>query len=119
MPLDQLPGVLGGDYEARIQHWRGFQTFCRADYVIQLDDTVTVSRDTFIERMFEQRIGCSVHYIPLHLQPYWRDTYGLLPSMFPVSQRIFERSVSLPIYPGMTEADVTRVVDAIKAALNC
>jgi dTDP-4-amino-4,6-dideoxygalactose transaminase len=87
-------------------------------YVIQLNDSVQVPRDQFVERMFVQGIGCSVHYIPLHLQPYWRDTYQLTPEMFPVSQRIYERTLSLPMYSRMTEADVARVVEAVKAALN-
>ncbi|RDK12353.1 DegT/DnrJ/EryC1/StrS family aminotransferase [Cupriavidus lacunae] len=87
-------------------------------YVIQLDDTVKVGRDQFIERMFAQGIGCSVHYIPMHLHPYWRDTYKLTPEMFPASQRIFEHTVSLPLYTRMTEADVQRVVRAVKEALR-
>ena len=87
-------------------------------YVIRLEDSVKVSRDVFVERMFAQGIGCSVHYIPLHLQPYWRDTYHLTPEMFPVSQRIYERTLSLPLYSKMTEADVKRVVAAVKDALQ-
>ncbi|MDD3530337.1 MAG: DegT/DnrJ/EryC1/StrS family aminotransferase, partial [Gallionellaceae bacterium] len=74
-------------------------------------------RDEFIERMFAQGIGCSVHYIPLHLHPYWRDTYQLRPEMFPASQRIYERSVSLPIYSKMTESDAVRVIEAVRVAL--
>ena len=87
-------------------------------YVTQLADGAGVERDVFIERLFEQAIGCSVHYIPLHLQPYWRDTYKLTTKMFPVSQRIYERTVSLPLYTRMTEADVARVVSAVKVALS-
>ena len=87
-------------------------------YVLQLADDARVSRDVFIERMFEQGIGCSVHYIPLHLQPYWRDTYKLTPEMFPVSQRSYERTVSLPLYTRMTDIDVARVVAAVKVALG-
>ena len=87
-------------------------------YVIQLDSSVKVSRDSFIERMFAQGIGCSVHYIPLHLHPYWRDRYGLVPEMFPASQRIYERTLSLPLYTRMTDADVKRVVSAVKEALR-
>jgi len=87
-------------------------------YVIQLDDSVKVGRDQFIERLYAQGIGCSVHYIPLHLQPYWRDTYKLTPDMFPVSQGIYERTLSLPLYTRMTQADVTRVVAAVKEALR-
>lgn len=87
-------------------------------YVIQLESTVKISRDSFIERMFAQGIGCSVHYIPLHLHPYWRDRYGLVPEMFPASQRIYERTLSLPLYTRMTDADVKRVVSAVKEALR-
>ena len=87
-------------------------------YVIQLDKSVKISREKFIESLYAQGIGCSVHYIPLHLQPYWRDTYHLTPEMFPVSQSIYERTLSLPMYSRMTEKDVLRVVEAMKVALN-
>ena len=87
-------------------------------YVVQLKQDVAVSRDSFIKSMFEQGVGCSVHYIPLHLQPFWRDRYGLVPEMFPVSQDIFERSVSLPISTRMTVKDVQRVVGAVRVALR-
>jgi dTDP-4-amino-4,6-dideoxygalactose transaminase len=86
-------------------------------YVIRLGDSVAMERDQFVERMFELGIGCSVHYIPLHLHPYWRDTYGLRPEMFPVSQHVYERTLSLPMYSAMTDADVARVVDAVKQVL--
>ncbi|KZR93743.1 UDP-4-amino-4-deoxy-L-arabinose--oxoglutarate aminotransferase [Synechococcus sp. MIT S9509] len=88
-------------------------------YVIQLDDEACLSRDSFIERMFEQGIGCSVHYIPLHLHPYWRDNYQLRPEMFPNSQRIYERTVSLPLYSRMNESSAARVIDGVKQALCC
>jgi dTDP-4-amino-4,6-dideoxygalactose transaminase len=87
-------------------------------YVVRLGDEVKVSRDAFIERLFAVGIGCSVHYIPLHLQPYWRDRYGLKPEDFPQSQRAYERMVSLPLYTRMTDADVSRVLDAVQAALG-
>jgi dTDP-4-amino-4,6-dideoxygalactose transaminase len=86
-------------------------------YVLRLGDAARVSRDTFIERMFAAGIGCSVHYIPLHLQPYWRDRYGLAPASFPHSQRAYERMVSLPLYTRMSDADVQRVIAAVRAVL--
>jgi dTDP-4-amino-4,6-dideoxygalactose transaminase len=86
-------------------------------YVVRLGD-VAVTRDAFIERLYAAGIGCSVHYIPMHLQPYWRDTYSLRAEMFPESQRAYERMVSLPIYSKMTEADVERVIDAVQQALS-
>jgi dTDP-4-amino-4,6-dideoxygalactose transaminase len=85
--------------------------------VVRLADDAPVARDAFIERMFAAGIGCSVHYIPLHLQPYWRDRYGLQPAQFPHSQRAYERMASLPLYTRMTDADVARVCAAARAAL--
>ncbi|MGE0520989.1 MAG: DegT/DnrJ/EryC1/StrS family aminotransferase [Candidatus Binatia bacterium] len=87
-------------------------------YVIRLGDGASVARDEFIERMFAHKVGVSVHYIPLHLHPYWRDTYRLQPEQFPVSQRVFERAISLPIYPGMSSGDVIAVIDAVTASLR-
>ena len=58
-------------------------------------------------------VGCSVHFIPLHLQPYWRNKYGLTPDAWPVATREFARVVSLPIYPDMTAEMVQRVIDVV------
>lgn len=90
-------------------------------YVVQLDDEALaagVHRDRFIERMFEAGIGCSVHYIPLHQHPYWRERYALGATMFPHSQRAYERMASLPIYTRMGDTDVARVAEAVRAALG-
>lgn len=85
-------------------------------YVLRLNlDVLSIDRDAFIREMAARGVSCSVHFIPLHLQPYWRDTYGLTPAMFPVASREFERAVSLPIYPDMTPAMVARVVDCATA----
>jgi dTDP-4-amino-4,6-dideoxygalactose transaminase len=87
-------------------------------YPLRLSDAAEIARDRLIERLFELGIGCSVHYIPLHLQPYWRDRYALTPAMFPHSQRAYERLLSLPIYPRMSDADVQRVVAAVEHVLG-
>jgi dTDP-4-amino-4,6-dideoxygalactose transaminase len=87
-------------------------------YVLQLGDAATLERDALIERLFAAGIGCSVHYIPLHLQPYWRDRYGLRPEQFPSSDRAYRRMLSLPLYTRMRDDDVRRVVEAVRAALS-
>jgi dTDP-4-amino-4,6-dideoxygalactose transaminase len=87
-------------------------------YVLRLADDAGIERDTFIERMYEAGIGCSVHYIPLHLQPYWRDRYGLKPEQFPHSQKAFERMVSIPLYTAMSDADVQRVIATVRGILS-
>lgn len=86
-------------------------------YVLRLADDAPIGRDALIEHLFTAGIGCSVHYIPLHLQPYWRDRYGLRPEQFPHSQHAFERMLSLPLYTRMREADAMRVAAAIRVAL--
>ncbi len=88
-------------------------------YVIQLDlDRLTIDRNGFIEKMAEEGIGTSVHFIPLHLHPYWRDRLGYKPEDFPVSLDCYRRVVSLPIYPGMTDEDVERVIAAVTGILK-
>ncbi len=105
LPLLTPPRPKGGDMHA----WHL--------YVVRLRDDATIGRDALIERLFAQGIGCSVHYIPLHLHPYWRDRYGLQPAQFPHSQAAYERLVSLPLYTRMTEHDVQCVAAAIRASL--
>ena len=84
-------------------------------YVLRLGDDFDMDRDVFIERMYAAGIGCSVHYIPLHLHPYWRERYGLTPEQFPHSQKAFERMVSIPLYTAMSEAEVQRVIAAVRS----
>ena len=85
---------------------------------ISITDASPIARDAFIEHLYAAHIGCSVHYIPLHLQPYWRERYHLSAAQFPQSQHAFERIVSLPMYSRMSESDVARVADAARAALR-
>ena len=87
-------------------------------YVLRLADAAACTRDALIERLFAAGIGCSVHYIPLHLQPYWRDRGGLRPEQFPQSQQVYERSLSLPLYTRMADTDVDRVVAALRQVLG-
>lgn len=87
-------------------------------YVIQLLDAAGISRDEFIEEMAAAGVGTSVHFIPLHLQPYWRDTYSLRPEQFPNATQAFERVVSLPLYTRMTDQDQDRVISAIRSVLH-
>ena len=87
-------------------------------YVLRLTAGAPLGPDRPIEALFAAGIGCSVHYIPLHQQPYWRDRYALTAEAFPHSQQAFEQSLSLPIYPRMRDEDVDRVLAALHAALQ-
>ena len=86
-------------------------------YVIRLGKQIRINRDDFIERMARLGVGCSVHFIPLHLHPYWRDVYNLQPHHFPLSWQAYRSAVSLPLYTKMTEADQTRVIEAVKETM--
>ena len=90
-------------------------------YVVRLSDEAIaqgITRDGVIDSLFADGIGVSVHYIPLHLHPYWRDRYDLKPETFPHSQKAYERMVSLPLYTRMTEADTDRVIAAVRKAFG-
>ena len=87
-------------------------------YVVRLDDTATVTRDQVIDSLFADGIGVSVHYIPLHLHPYWQERYDLQPEQFPHSQKAYERMLTLPLYTRMTDEDVERVTASVRKALG-
>lgn len=87
-------------------------------YVLRLTDASPVARDRFIEMMAEKGVGCSVHFIPLHLHPYWRDRYHLKPEDFPNALNAYERSVSLPLFTKMSEEDQERVIAAVRDILG-
>ena len=84
-------------------------------FVVRLADAE--QRDLLVKMLAEARIGTSVHFIPLHLQPYWRDRGGLRPEDFPVATREFDRVVSLPIFSAMDDDQVDRVVHHVREAL--
>ncbi|WP_313168490.1 DegT/DnrJ/EryC1/StrS family aminotransferase [Massilia oculi] len=75
-------------------------------------------RDALIARLAERGIGTSVHFIPLHRQPYWRDSYGLRAADFPVAEAAFGAMLSLPLYTRMGDADQERVIAALHDLLS-
>jgi dTDP-4-amino-4,6-dideoxygalactose transaminase len=87
-------------------------------YAIRLNEDAPISRDEFIDALALAGIGTSVHFIPLHLHPYWRDTYNLQPEQFPNATRSFKQIVSLPLYTRMTDQDQNRVIAAVCATLD-
>ena len=83
-------------------------------YVIRLRlERLGINRAEFIERLKSEGIGTSVHFIPLHRQPYYRDRFGFQPADFPVADAAYERLVSLPLYTRMTERDVDDVIETV------
>jgi dTDP-4-amino-4,6-dideoxygalactose transaminase len=76
-------------------------------------DALRIGRDRFIEELTTRNIGTSVHFIPVHLHPFYREKYGYQPGSFPVTFASYERLVSLPLHPGLSDRDVTDVIEAV------
>ena len=83
-------------------------------YVVRLDlDRLSIGRAEVIQRLGDAGIGSSVHFIPLHLHPHYQQRYGYSAGEFPVAESIYERSISLPIWPGLTDAQVDHVATTL------
>lgn len=88
-------------------------------YVIQLElDRLTISRDRFIEELKHANIGTSVHFIPLHLHPFYREALHYDAREFPCATQVFERIISLPLYTKMTDLDQQDVIEAVHAVVD-
>ncbi|MFC0252447.1 DegT/DnrJ/EryC1/StrS family aminotransferase [Massilia consociata] len=87
-------------------------------YVVRLKEGAGMERDELIQALSDRGIGTSVHFIPLHRQPYWRDTCGLDPAAFPVAEASFASMLTLPLYTKMSDADQDRVIAALHDLLS-
>jgi len=94
--------------ENRVHAWHLFPIRLRLE-------RLRIGRNRFIEELTEAGVGCSVHWRPLHLHPYYADTFGWTADQFPVASREWERLISLPLFPGMTSQEHQHVVRAVKA----
>ncbi len=83
-------------------------------YMLRLrPDQLPLDRAQFITQLKEKNIGSSVHFIPLHLHPYYRETYGYQPDDFPMAYQEYQREISLPIYSKMSLSDVEYVIESV------
>jgi len=83
-------------------------------YVLKVNpDALAISRDRVIEELKKRGIGTSVHFIPLHTHPYYQQKLGYRTGQFPHAENHFEHAISLPLFPGMTNDDTERVVEAL------
>ena len=109
--LKDLPLILPADAPPGDTHaWHLF--------VIRLRDDALVTRDEVIQALSDAGIGTSVHYVPLHRQPYWRDRYGLTPEQFPVAEHSYQRMLSIPLFTAMSDDEQARVIAALKACVR-
>ena len=109
--LVDLPLILPADDTAGGSHsWHLF--------VIRLQNDARMNRDKLIQFLSDKGIGTSVHYVPLHRQPYWRDRYQLTNDMFPETDKAYLSMVSIPLYTAMSDEQQDRVIQALHEALT-
>jgi dTDP-4-amino-4,6-dideoxygalactose transaminase len=83
-------------------------------YVLRLNtERFDITRNQFIEELRARNIASSVHFIPIHLQAYYRKKYGYEPEDFPIAHREYQRIISLPLSPGMEDRDADDVIEAV------
>jgi dTDP-4-amino-4,6-dideoxygalactose transaminase len=88
-------------------------------YSLRLNlERLSIDRARFIQELKQRNIGVSVHFIPLHLHPYYRHTYGYQPEDFPIAYHEYQRVISLPIYSKMTDRDVADVIAAVEGVVE-
>lgn len=81
-------------------------------------EKLTINRNQFIQELKELGVGTSVHFIPLYRHPFYRDEFKLSPKDYPVSEYIYERIVTLPIWPGMKNDEILKVIDIVNSVLD-
>ena len=103
--------VLPRQMENRIHSWHL--------YVVRLQlDKLTIDRKTFVDSLRSRGIITSVHWMPLHMHPYYRETYGYQPEDFPVAAQLYKEIITLPLFPGMSEAQLHHVVLSVKQTVT-
>jgi dTDP-4-amino-4,6-dideoxygalactose transaminase len=101
--------------EVRVPTARAGMTHAWHLFAIGLElERLRIDRARFIEELRAENIGTSVHFIPIHLHPHWRDTLGLREGALPVAEDAYRRAITLPLFAGMSDRDVDDVVHAVR-----
>lgn len=110
--LKGIPGLgLPSQKEEMLHSWHLYE--------VRIDSGITgIHRNEVIEKLKEDNIGSSVHYIPLHLHPYYREKYGYRKGDFPNAENLFDQCLSLPIFPGLKNAELDRICSSLKKILG-
>ncbi|MCL2480495.1 MAG: DegT/DnrJ/EryC1/StrS family aminotransferase [Spirochaetaceae bacterium] len=90
------------------------ESHCWHLYIIRINSAkLKINRDEFIQKLFDKGIGVSVHFIPLHIMPYYKNAYGLKPEDFPRAMEKYLTSISLPIYPTLDDEKIEYIIDSV------
>ena len=84
-------------------------------YVVKIDfKELVIDRAAFFTKLREKGIGINVHYIPVHLHPFYREKFHTGPGLCPNAEAAYEQIISLPMFPGMTDEDVKKVINVMQ-----
>ena len=115
-PVESLPNGIRSPFHRGEGHSTGAPCSLHAYhlYVIRIDSNVLgIDRTALFTNLREKGIGVNVHYIPVHLHPFYRDKFNAGPGLCPNAEYAYEQIISLPIFPGMTDEDVKRVIEVV------
>lgn len=116
--VDRYNEAFDGIPYVKLPYRNSEQVSCFHLYVLQIDfEAIGTTRKDFMEKLADKGIGTQVHYIPVHTQPYYKKYYGYKIGDYPVAEKYYERALSIPLYPAMSDNDVQKVIDTIKSIL--
>ncbi len=118
LPVEPAPGDSVGTNGGNVADGSAASTHAWHLYPVRLHTDAPVQRDELIAKLAERGIGTSVHFIPLHRHPYWRDSFQLAPASFPVAEASFASMLTLPLYTRMRDADQERVIATLHELLT-
>jgi len=88
-------------------------------YIIQLSlEKLKTNRKKIFEKFQKEGVGVQVHYLPLHLQPFFQRKFGYKIGDFPIAEKYYQRAITLPLFPAMREEDITRVIKIVKEMIQ-
>jgi len=112
LALAHMPGIRALRVNSEVEHSYHL-------YVVELDTaSLTVDRARIFAALRAENIGVNVHYLPVHLHPYYRKTFATREGLCPVAESAYEKILSLPIFPAMSDADVDDVTEALWKVMN-
>ncbi len=113
--VDRYNEAFDGIPYVKLPYRNSEQVSCFHLYVLQIDfDVIGTTRKDFMKKLADKGIGTQVHYIPVHTQPYYKTYYGYKVGDYPIAEKYYERALSIPLYPAMSDSDVKTVINAIR-----
>ena len=117
--VDQYNAAFAGVPYVKLPYRSPDQDSCFHLYVLQIDfEKIGTTRKDFMKELADRGIGTQVHYIPVHTQPYYKTHYGYKTGDYPIAEEYYEKTLSLPLYPALSDDDIQKVIDTIKKIIH-